>query len=442
MSSLSAKILALAIMTALALALGGAAHPVAAQGTGSITGTVFHDLDVDGVLDPREPRMAGWLVKLERYDSEEPLLEEVKTDRDGRYSFEDLPAGEYGIDLPCEGQPRLWGGTVNETTGWGLTLETGADMKGIDFPVIPLRSASAQPHSGTIAGRLVWDEDRDAVAEPREPGIAGREVTVYREDEPVCFPEVAPSVYSGPDGQFRFSGLAPGLYQVDPYFADQTVQRNLVIDTPGSTVREGDYDRFETSFEVEVPARGTANIAIGVISLDGTGSISGGVYADRNENGIRDPDDPFEGRDSWVALFYRTPGGYSRFPCALQSPLPGGRYEFSGLAAGDYLVGVAFGPGRPINPPGGPNDGPYFPLTLADGERRTGVDFGFAFQPSEPTPASTPTPDVRFTPPVTGSASAPPDSGLVGFATALAVAGSLAVAASALAIRRKGHLRR
>jgi hypothetical protein len=449
------------LLPALALALSGGAPPAAAQGTSSISGVVFHDLDGNGVHDSGEPGMAGWLVKLEPYNTDESLLKEMKTDRDGRYSFGDLPAGDYDIALPCDGQPSLWGGTSNEYTALGVTLEAGADFEDLDFPVVPLRAPPSQPHNGSIEGRIAWDEDRDAVAEPGEPGIAGLEVMADMENQPVCFLEDVPPVYSGPDGRFRFSGLIPGTYLVNPLFPDEPTFNRWVIDAPGVTTTEGGYDWFESSLQVEVPDRGTGNIAIGVILVQGTGSISGSLYTDKNENGVRDPDDPLGASGCLMGVFYRTPGGYSRFPFSINPCPHEGRYTFSGLGAGDYMVGVALGPGRPVNPPPLLYDMPNFPLTLGDGEQRTGVDFGFAFQPGEPTPEIVPTAEptpIVLTPapepaaplstlppvgpPTTGSGAAPSDGSLAGLAAALAVAGALAVGASALPARRRTRFRR
>ena len=443
------------LLLTLALVLSDGAPPVVAQSTGSISGVVFHDLDGNGVQDSGEPGMAGWLVKLEPYNTDESLLKEMKTDRDGRYSFGDLPAGDYDIALPCDGQPSLWGGTANEYTALGVTLEAGADFEDLDFPVVPLRAPPPQPRNGSIEGRIAWDEDRDGRAESGEPGIAGLEMQAYMENQPVCFPVDESSAYSGPDGQFRFSGLVPGLYQVDPFFSGELSERRWVIDAPGVTRTEGGYDWFESSLQVEVPDRGTGNIAIGVISVQGTGSISGSLYTDKNENGVRDPDDPLGASGCLIGIFYRTPGGYGR-PVLSINPCPHeGRYDFPDLAAGDYMVSVAFGPGRPVNPPVGPYDMPFFPLTLADGEQRTGIDFGFAFQPGEPTPQVMPTPEptpIVLTPapepaaplstlppvgpPMTGSGAASSDGSLAGFASALAIAGSLAVSGSVLVGRR------
>ena len=462
MSRYLVRIFPVLLLPALALALGGAARPVAAQDTGSISGLVFHDLNGNGVLDPGEREMAGWLVKLEGASANEPLVQEARTDHDGLYLFGDLPSGDYDIALPCEGQPSLWGGTSNEYTNFSVTLEAGADLGDIDFPVIPLRTPPSDPHNGSIEGRIVWDEDRDAVAEPGEPGIAGLEVMADMENQPVCFPEDVPPVYSGPDGRFRFSGLIPGTYLVNPLFPGEPTFNRWVIDAPGSTTREGNYDWFEFSFRVEVPARATGNIAIGVISVEGTGSIAGALYADRNENGVRDPDDPLVSDGGClVGLFYRTPKGYSRYPFTIHGCPPEGRYKFFGLAAGDYLVGVALGPGRPVNPPGGSNDLPHFPVTLANGEERTGVDFGFAFQPGEPTPEIVPTTEptpIVLTPapepaaplstlppvgpPTTGSGAAPSDGSLAGLAAALAVAGALAVSGALLLYRRQNRVHR
>jgi hypothetical protein len=215
------------------------------------------------------------------------------------------------------------------------------------------------------------------------------------------------------------------------------------------------YDLLEVSNRVVVPADGSGNIAFGIVSLKGSGSISGALYYALNANGVRDPNEPLMPGSRWVGLAFRTAKGYTPVNPGCCMSRPDGRYEHSGLAAGDYMVGVVDVSLDAINPPGGPDGIPDFPLTLAEGEQRTGVDFGFALRPGEPTPeiaptpialtptpASTPTPDVRLAPPVTGSGSASSDGGLAGLAAALAVAGALAVCGAALIVRRRGPFRR
>jgi hypothetical protein len=311
----------------------------------------------------------------------------------------------------------------------------------------------------------VWDENRDGVPDPSEPGAAGWKVAVWL-DGAVCFTPDRPETYSASDGSFGFAGLVPGPYSIDVVGPAGPGPADYIFDSPGTTRRLDDgYDLLEVSNRVVVPADGSGNIAFGIVSLKGSGSISGALYYALNANGVRDPNEPLMPGSRWVGLAFRTAKGYTPVNPGCCMSRPDGRYEHSGLAAGDYMVGVVDVSLDAINPPGGPDGIPDFPLTLAEGEQRTGVDFGFALPPCEspppvvppaespnpiaptpialtPTPASTPTPDVRLAPPVTGSGSASSDGGLAGLAAALAVAGALAVCGAALIVRRRGPFRR
>jgi hypothetical protein len=175
-----------------------------------------------------------------------------------------------------------------------------------------------------------------------------------------------------------------------------------------------------------------------------------------NKNGVRDPNEPAVPGQRWVGLAYRTAKGYTAVNPGCCMSQADGRYEFSGLAAGEYMVGLVDISAPTINPPAGPNRIPELPVVLADGERRTGVDFGFALQPGGPTPEIVPTAEptpIVLTPalepaaplstlppvgpPMTGTGGASPDGSLAGFASALALAGALAVGASVLVGRRR-----
>ncbi len=451
------RLSALLLLLALAVLLADGSGPVAAQGTGSISGRVIHDLNGDGDADGGEPGLSGWLVELESYNTDEPLTGEATTERKGRYSFEGLPPGEYDISLPCEGQPSLWGGTPTEYTGYSVTLEPGEDFEDLDFFVIPINAPPSRRHTGSIEGRLVLDEDRDGVAEAHEPGVGGWEVETYLADEePVCFSEGERTALSEPDGRFRFSDLVPGSYWVSLDISDKAPLGKWALDAPGMTMNTGDYEWFELS-SVEVPEDGSGSIAIGVIALEGSGSISGAIYYDLNENGVRDSDEPLVRGTCWIGLSYRTVKGYSGVGPVLQQCPAEGRYEFSGLAAGDYMVGVIFGPGPPINPPGGSDGIPDFLLTLGEGEQRADVDFGFAALPPESTeePALEPTlmpqptpepatpvpppPSAAMAPPATGSG-APSAGGApwpVCATAVLLVVGALALSGSVLVASRR-----
>lgn len=67
--------------------------------TWDISGTVFVDADLDGVLDAGEPLLANVTVAL--YGDEGQLLSTTITGPDGQYVFADLVAGEYSVGIPA-----------------------------------------------------------------------------------------------------------------------------------------------------------------------------------------------------------------------------------------------------------------------------------------------------------------------------------------------------
>jgi hypothetical protein len=462
MSRFLVRMFSVLLLLALALALGGAARPVAAaRSTGSISGRVINDIDGDGDTSDAEPGLAGWRVKLELYDPDGATVPvaEAKTDRSGRYSFRGLPAADsYRVTLPCEGQPSDWIGT--DSTDYSLPLQAG-ESEEVDFWVRAIDPPLDR--SGSIVGRLVWDENGNTVPEPSERGIAGWKVRATIDNSPVCVPEEPETAVSDSDGSFRFTHLLPGSYDVYAEGAPSSSgPAHWALDAPGVAMDCGGYECFGLQSNIEVPARGTGSILFSVLALEGSSSISGAIYRDLNENGKRDPDDPLLDHGCQIGLVYRTPGGYSMVSPDTFTIPAGGRYELVDLPAGDYRVDCLFGPGGPsINPPAGPSGFPDYALTLGDGERRTGVDFGFGPAPPEPTdeppptpessptaltppptPVSTPAPSGAVTLPSTGSGAAPSDSGLAGFAPALAVAGALVVSGAALLYRRQTRARR
>lgn len=442
MPSLSAKkILALAVLGTLALVLGGAARPVAAEGTGSVSGRVINDLDGDGdMTDAEEPGLAGWNLRLQMdtEDGQSPIVRKTRTDRGGRYSFRRLPPGNYSIWLPCEGQPKLWLATAPNSLGeYGTTVEAGEDSSLVDFWLDPLDAPP--PQDGSIVGRLVWDENGDGIADPSEPGIAGWQVGTGMVDEPKCFPHEHQVTYTTADGSFSFSGLMAGRYNLANPTPSGTPRPDYVFDAPGTGQQmEDGYEYFNFLPEVDVPENGSGSITIGVLDVSGAGSISGEIYADSNENGLQEPSEPLVDCGCWMGLMYRTPRGYYPVWSHVTSSSTGGVYAFSGLRGGEYWVALLQPPGTPTSPPAGFSGYSIHLVTLRDGEGLANVDFGLRVQPGQPTrmpqptPASTPTPDVRLAPPATGAGGASAGDSLAGLAAALAVAGSLAVSGSVL----------
>jgi len=77
--------------------------------TGSIIGTKYHDLNNNGTrdtiegTDELEPGLSGWEITL--LDSNENSIDQITTDENGNYFFNNLPVGGYGV---CETQQTGW----------------------------------------------------------------------------------------------------------------------------------------------------------------------------------------------------------------------------------------------------------------------------------------------------------------------------------------------
>jgi len=305
------------------------------------------------------------------------------------------------------------------------------------------------PHTSTITGRVVLDKDLDGVGEAREPGIGGWEVQAKLADNPQCAPEDLPKATADANGRFRFSKLVPGTYYLNYSAPDNLGLKRWVVWSPDIGSGSDGERVWVTRIRVEVADADTAETSIEVMPIEGTASVSGLLYFDSNRSGVHDPEEPLFDKGMMILLGYRTPKGYALVH-AFDSELSGGptlrgRYEFSELAPGDYVVGVIGPPSKPVNPPADANGFANGPVTLSRGEQRTGVDFGFESRAPKPTVSptlaalpmpATPAPDARLAPPVTGTGGASPEGGLAGFAAALAVAGSLAVSGSVLVGRR------
>jgi hypothetical protein len=149
-------------------------------GFGSIGDFVWEDLNGDGVQDDGEPSVTGpvtiWLY--EDFDGdgiidpgEDALVSTTTTFIDGSYLFENLPAGNYLVDIDTEDTDLPSGYEL--TTGndpLSVTLSDRQEYMDADFGFAPIR-----------IGDLIWmDSDGNGTFNPEsESGIANVTVEIY-----------------------------------------------------------------------------------------------------------------------------------------------------------------------------------------------------------------------------------------------------------------------
>jgi hypothetical protein len=426
-----------AAIAVLAIALGGAGSVVRADDGGSVSGRIVHDIDGDGdPTDANEPGLSNWRVELRAETDEgesEPV--ETRTDAHGDFTFFGLAPGDYQVSIPCDGQPHLWMATwPDSSTYLGVIVEQGYTPEPLNYL---LKTLNEPPEAnGSVSGRLTWDTNRNAAFDVGEPGAVGWTLSVSMIDAPQCFSVEEQQVTTEADGGFTVSGLLAGTWSVGMAQAPTGTNRSYTLDYPGFSEQHAAYEAFYPEALVDVPEHGTGEVAIGILDVSGTASISGRFFWDKNGDGVKQANEPAVVCACFFGIMVRTPNGFASFFNASSLNMDSGPFKFSGLAAGEYMIL-------------GSTSRPRF-VTVADGEQVAGIDFAVSFAPGEtPTtvPESGPTPQPQPTAPASPVAVGPPDTGsggatgepsasaILAFGTMLS-AGGLLIGLGALRSRR------
>jgi hypothetical protein len=307
----------------------GVAHltaDFAFAGTGSIGDTVWLDLDGDGTQDVGEPGIPGVTVTLTwgGLDGVIGTLDDVvypavDTDADGTYLLENLPAGEFRVDLV--GVPA------------GVTASADPDGGDDDSSTVVLDPAEADldqdfGYVGDASiGDLVWlDVDGDGMQDPGEPGLPGVTVTVTSPGSDGFLgtdDDIVVVTVTDADGVYVVGGL-PGVTTIVSYDP---------ADLGNGLVSNSDLDGGDpvtTTVELE-SGDAVRDVDFGVV---GNATINGIVFDDRDGDGIQDPGEPGI-PDVVVSVVWRGPNGSVTL---VVTTGPDGSWELTSVPPGDYDV--------------------------------------------------------------------------------------------------------
>ncbi len=323
---------------------------------------VWNDVNGDGVRDGGEPGLLGVTVDLTEAGpdgtfgtADDVLFPSETTAADGSYDFTNLPAGLYRVDVDDTTLPSGFGPTTGNDP-LDVTLSAGEDYNGADF---------GYWESATLGDRVWEDLDGDGVQDAGEPGLvgvtvvltgAGPDATLGTADD-IAFP----SVMTGLDGAYTFTGLAPDLYEVDVLDASVPVGMAATTTDPLNVVL-GPGDAVDTAD----------------VGFRHTGRIGDLVWDDLDGDGVRDAGEP--GLDG-VTVLLASAGpdglcGTADDGATISSATAGGGlYVFEGLAPGTWCAmidGASVPPG--YVPTAG---GPVTTVPLTPGQDFTDADFGF-----------------------------------------------------------------
>lgn len=228
---------------------------------GSIQGTIWNDVNADGIRAPGDPGLGGWTVYLDinldnTLNAGEPT---AVTDAAGAYSFPSVVVGNYRVsEVLQDGWNPSPGHPISQNI---VVVNEGTPRT--DF-------ANFTPTLGSIRG-TVWNDLNGDGIQSGEPGLAGWTVFIDSNSDGIANADEASAVTDA-SGLYTLNGVAVGS--------------NVVREVPPigwSPTAPG------TGMQLVAVPNGTAVSGVNFGNKQRTdGAISGTVYFDANHNGARD----------------------------------------------------------------------------------------------------------------------------------------------------------
>jgi large repetitive protein len=254
-------------------------------------------VNVNGTFDTGDKGIVGVTVRLTGTDAAGNAVTLTTTTlADGTYSFPNVPAPNAAGYTLTEDQTTVPAGLFNGTTNVGTITPNGSapaasgaannassTITGLTWT--PPAAVTTAPQAigqnynfgevqgANISGTVIRDTSRNGTVDPNEPGIAGVTVTLCRTNNVPCpAGDTVSTVVTATDGTYSFPMVPAGNY-----FVIET-QPNTLGDSPGSP----------NARPVTVATTDVTNVNF----LDMPAELSGAVYRDNNNNGLRDSGEP------------------------------------------------------------------------------------------------------------------------------------------------------
>lgn len=261
--------------------------------TGSVSGTLFDDLNVNGVYDASDKGLPAWSVFVDlnnngAFDADEPAS---VTDNDGDFSIADVPSGAHRIyEISQPGYRPVTGGIfplqgaapyrdVVVTSGGNVRVQIGNALN----PV------------GTLGGNVWNDLNGDGVHQAEEVGIANRPIFIDLNANGLQDTD-EPARLTSATGAYSFEDLRVGthnLVEVLPTdFINAYGKSNSLFVSLTSSGRTVDF------FNLQPRASQLSGKIFSDVNSDGKltmpepGIAGWNIFADLNNNGTQETSEP------------------------------------------------------------------------------------------------------------------------------------------------------
>jgi serine-aspartate repeat-containing protein C/D/E len=292
----------------------------------TISGHVYHDRDDDGNFDtPSEQGIGGVTLELLKDGVATGIT--TTTASNGYYEFIDLVPGSYGVR---EVQPAGWfdgkdtagshGGSVTNDRIVGAVLNYGDDGINYNFgELLP----------GSISGRVILSQGPDCDFDDPQQFLENIQIDLLDSNG-----NVLQTTYTNAQGEYEFTGLAPGSYQVREHQPTQYYDGGEKVGSAGGSKYDvaGQYSIF-TGIVITSDLDAIRYDFCEHIGAD----LSGWVYHDRsNEGTFNRPTEEGIGGVTLELLLNGVATGVTTVTSTASGTV--GYYQFTNLAPGTYSV--------------------------------------------------------------------------------------------------------
>lgn len=259
--------------------------------TGSIGGLIWNDANKNSIRDSSEGVLGAFSVY-----AAGPSYQTTLSDSFGRYRFGDLLRGSYSISV---GPPSGWTTVYPLSGSYSVSVDSGTADTTKEF---------GELLGSGIYGVKFYDANNNGTKDPAEPNLSGVRINL-------AGPETS-YTYTSSYGDYSFIDLPTGTYTLTeqipaaPGWSQTYPPGNawtVVVDTGGLAISNKDFGNYGAP-----------------------GSISGTVFNDLDNDGVKDSND--YGLAGWTVTAY---SGGTYIYTVTDS---GGNYTFGALPPGSYNI--------------------------------------------------------------------------------------------------------
>ena len=314
---------------------------------GGVAGTVWNDLNGDGIWQTGEPGIAGIQLYLE--GKKNGLKLETVTDANGEYAFTQASDGLYVLKCVVPDE-YVTTQKVKDKKPAAETLSimtTEADRIGEAEVTVKNGKTAANNHIGLVDGVIIsgmcfFDANRNGIYDEGDQPLPGVELRLARQSNNVLLQHVV----SDENGEYRFVGQRGSTFTLRANL-DKGYFFTVLSDDPAGNQFKPNGEKTErrlTDITLENGAHQTINL--GALKY---GSIEGRVYYDKNFSGKWEKGEKLE--TGKLVTLYNENGEQ----VATKKTNNNGLYTFTKLMPGKYYVGMEQKKGYAFTSMGGDN---------------------------------------------------------------------------------------